>query len=171
MGVSLNKIVLWLLMVAQTGSSPLAQERPMERASYRVQLSELSVQSPHSHRNDTDLPSFPTRRSSDLARTVTRRIGNVGRGTKAVNMSLSNVVLTSQKQLRITWSVRWSRIAQCCRAESFPHGSEFEQDCPLAVDGRPNRVQPTRPGETHGAGELPGSAVRALCAIATFPPE
>jgi len=39
------------------------------------------------------------------ARTVRRRIGDVGRGTKALNMSLSNVVLTAQAQLRITWAV------------------------------------------------------------------
>ena len=104
-GVSLNKIVLWLLMVALTGSNALAQERPMERASYRVQLSEISVQSPRSRRTDTNYAAISVQVGDKTARTVTRRIGNVGRGTKAVNMSLSKVVLTSQTQLRITWSV------------------------------------------------------------------
>ena len=77
----------------------------MERASYRVQLSEISVQSPRSRRTDTDYAAISVQVGDTTARTVTRRIGNVGRGTKAVNMSLSNVVLTSQTQLRITWSV------------------------------------------------------------------
>ena len=103
--MNLNKIVLWLLLVALTGSSPIAQERPMERASYRVQLSEISVQSPRSRRTDTNYAAMSVQVGDTTARTVTRRIGNVGRGTKAVNMSLSKVVLTSQTQLRITWSV------------------------------------------------------------------
>ena len=77
----------------------------MERASYRVQLSEISVQSPRSRRTDTDYAAISVQVGDTTARTVTRRIGNVGRGTKAVNMSLSKVVLTSQTQLRITWSV------------------------------------------------------------------
>ena len=77
----------------------------MERASYRVQLSEISVQSPRSRRTDTNYAAMSVQVGDTTARTVTRRIGNVGRGTKAVNMSLSKVVLTSQTQLRITWSV------------------------------------------------------------------
>ena len=60
---------------------------------------------------------------------------------------------------------------QAAEAELYTDqdGSELEQDCPLAVDGSPNRVQRTRPGETDGAGELPGSALRDFCSIATFP--
>jgi hypothetical protein len=104
--VSSNKIFLWLLITAATvGSRAVAQEGSTKPATYRVQLAYISVQAPRSRRTDTNYAALSIQVGDTAARTVRRRIGNVGRGTKALNMSVSKVVLTPQTELRITWAV------------------------------------------------------------------
>ena len=91
------------MAAATLGSRALAQEGSSKSATYKVQLAYISVQAPRSSR--TNYAAMSVHVGETAARTVRMRIGDVGRGTKALNISLSNVVLTPQTQLRITWAV------------------------------------------------------------------
>ena len=102
--MSSNWITIGTVLIGAqvVGVSALAQEKS---TAYRVQLSEISVQSPRSRRTDTDYAAISVQLGDTAARTVTRRIGDVGRGTKAINLSLSKVAVTPQGRLRVNWAI------------------------------------------------------------------
>jgi hypothetical protein len=67
---------------ANARQSPLAP-------TYWIQLDNTSVESTRSRRTDTNYAVLSVQANAGEARTTSKRLGDVGRGTKAVNMSLS----------------------------------------------------------------------------------
>jgi hypothetical protein len=105
--VILAKIALGMttLMAAQAlVASALSQERSRQTA-YRVQLSHISVQATRSRRTDTGYAAISVQVGDTEAGTLTRRIGNVGRGTKVLNMSLPKIVAIPQARVKIGWAL------------------------------------------------------------------
>jgi hypothetical protein len=72
---------------------------------YWIQLDDVSVESTRSRRTDTNYAALSVQADAGEARTTTKRLGDVGRGTKAVNMSLSRLRAPLAGRLRITWAV------------------------------------------------------------------
>jgi hypothetical protein len=72
---------------------------------YRIQLDDISVETTRSRRTDTNYAALSVQGSSEPPRTTTKRLGDVGRGTKAVNVSLSLIPVGQKGRLRISWAV------------------------------------------------------------------
>jgi hypothetical protein len=72
---------------------------------YRIQLDDISVETTRSRRTDTNYAALSVQGSSGHPRTTTKRLGDVGRGTKAVNVSLSLIPVEQKGRLRLSWAV------------------------------------------------------------------
>lgn len=105
--MAINRFSLGTLFIAAQAfwAGALAQEKAERSTTYRIQLSEISVQSPRSRRTDTNYAAISVQVGTAAPQTVTRRLGDVGRGTKAVNMSFPQVVIGPKTRLSISWAV------------------------------------------------------------------
>jgi hypothetical protein len=95
-----------LLFTAQAfWAGALAQQHASRLPTYRIQLAEISVQSPRSRRTDTIYAAITVEVDAAGPKTMARRLGDIGRGTKAVNMSLPLITIEPKAHARIAWAV------------------------------------------------------------------
>jgi len=101
-------LALWLASCACAGAQP----RP-KRTVYRVQLQEISVQTTRSRRTDTNYAALSVQVGNDKPQSVVRRLGDMGRGTKAINMAFPQLALRANERLTMAWAVaNYGRDAQ-----------------------------------------------------------
>ena len=93
------------LIAAQTFWSGASAQQSRLVPTYRIQLDDISVERTRSRRTDTNYAALSVQGSSEHPRTSTKRLGDVGRGTKAVNVSLSLIPVEQNGRLRISWAV------------------------------------------------------------------
>ena len=93
------------LIAAQAFWSGASARQVPLAPTYWIQLDNTSVESTRSRRTDTNYAALSVQANAGEARTTTKRLGDVGRGTKAVNMSIPRIPVPPAGRLRITWAV------------------------------------------------------------------
>jgi hypothetical protein len=97
-------VVAALCMGATAGAGAKATERTAP-TTYRIQLHEIAVQATRSRRTDTNYAALAVRVGTTEPQILTRRMGDMGRGTKAVNMAFPRVAVRPSERLTVMWAV------------------------------------------------------------------
>jgi hypothetical protein len=75
------------------------------QSAYRIQLEELSVHATRARRTDTNYASVTVQVGNATPRTVTRRLGDMGRGVKAIGIAFPRLTIPRKERLKIVWAV------------------------------------------------------------------
>jgi hypothetical protein len=95
-------IGLWIGGAANAGARSRERSAPPP---YRIQLQEIAVQATRSRRTDTNYVSLAVRVGSAEPQILARRVGDMGRGTKAINMAFPQVAVRSSERLTVVWAI------------------------------------------------------------------
>jgi hypothetical protein len=93
------------LCIGETASTAANARERAAPTLYRIQLQEIAVQAARSRRTDTNYAALGVRVGAAEPQILTRRVGDMGRGIKAMNMAFPRVAIRPGERLTVVWAV------------------------------------------------------------------